>query len=182
MSTSEPTPGERGRLSKWRRTFGLAFVASTGIFLLLTTVLFALGAVPGLVPIWPLRPTPSRTPTATVTPTPGHTGTASPSPFPTRPPTPTPARDLPGVVPLEAPGLALLTGIVGIAASCLASVTTFVGFVVATAMTISKDRRDARDAELELRKRELELEKQKLELEELKRQRKPPDKGQEAGS
>ncbi len=176
MSAPEPTPGERTRLSRWRRTFGLVFVFSTVIFLLLSTILFALGAAPGL-----FRAIPSGTPTLAPTVTlPPQTGTALPTPVPTQPPTTEP----PSAVGGSAPGgsLALLTSILGIVASCLTSVTTFVGFVVTTVMTISKGRRDARDAELDRKMRELELEKRKFELEELKRQNKPPDEGHPAGS
>jgi hypothetical protein len=60
-------------------------------------------------------------------------------------------------------------GAVAIAASCITSLTSLIGFAFTTYIGFRKERREAQSAELERKIRELELERQRLELENRKR-------------
>jgi hypothetical protein len=61
----------------------------------------------------------------------------------------------------------------------LTSVTSLVGFVITTAITWRKEKRDASLADVERRKLEIELEKSRIELEEMKRAAEKKKKDQE---
>ena len=69
------------------------------------------------------------------------------------------------VIGPQRPDILGITGLVTAFASCLASITTFIGFIITTVLGIKRERRDSGTAELERKRQEIDLERQKLELE-----------------
>jgi hypothetical protein len=160
MGASDLDDTTRG-YARWRRVFGLTFAVST--LILVSALAWRL---PGLSEF--LFGVPSPLPTLpTPTPTLQSAVTGLPrTPTPSRPVTP---------VPTPTPGggnLEFTASAVAIAASCLTSLTSLIGFIFTTVVGIRKERRESQSAELDRKIRELELERQKLEME---RKRLHPD-------
>jgi hypothetical protein len=63
--------------------------------------------------------------------------------------------------------------VVGIAASVIASLSTLVGFVVTTVLSVRHEKRESLESALALKQKEVELQKALLELEALKKKSKP---------
>ncbi|MBI5963323.1 MAG: hypothetical protein HY863_07615 [Chloroflexi bacterium] len=80
-----------------------------------------------------------------------------------RPTAPQPAPDSNMVVQLE------LDKIVPVMASIITSLTTLLGFVFTSVMTLRKEKREARESELALKQKEIELKRALMELEDLKK-------------
>jgi len=70
-------------------------------------------------------------------------------------------------------------GLTALMGSIIASVTSLVGFIITTAITWRKEKREASLADVERRKLEVEWEKSNLELEEMKKAAEKKEKGQE---
>ena len=93
----------------------------------------------------------------------------------------------PGVVPTAetgdpstvapAPQTSVDFGFTALVGSVITSVTSLVGFIITTAITWRKEKREASLADVERRKLEVELEKSKLELEEMKKKAEEKEKG-----
>jgi H+/gluconate symporter-like permease len=81
---------------------------------------------------------------------------------------PTPSTGDPGTVE-PAPQNSVDLGFTALMGSIITSVTSLVGFIVTTAVTWRKEKREASLADVERRKLEVELEKSRLELEEMKK-------------
>jgi hypothetical protein len=184
MSRPPPASGTRGSApyARLRLVFFGIFVVSTASFLLLWFLGFApagfyggsptpaTAVVSTSVPEDTATPAIETTSTAAVFPTGETTGTPLPGMTSTAPPytqaapsaTPAPAAPEP---PANASPLAAIGSLIAIATSCLTSFTTFIGFVVTTAIGLRKEKRETRAADLERLQKELDLEKQRLELE-----------------
>ena len=81
---------------------------------------------------------------------------------------PTPSTGDPSTVE-PAPQNSVDLGFTALMGSIITSVTSLVGFIVTTAVTWRKEKREASLADVERRKLEVELEKSRLELEEMKK-------------
>lgn len=162
MSETDPPSSKTVDYARLRRRFGLAFLISTGLF-----VVFTLCAL-GVTSLNIRAPSPTRAPSGTQSLLPTlQPGTAAPTQEP--PPTRTP---LPAMSPAGPSDpwdtFTLAAGIVGIAGTCLTSATTLGGFMITTVLSLRQERRHARVSELESQLQEVELEKQKLELERMR--------------
>jgi hypothetical protein len=62
-----------------------------------------------------------------------------------------------------------LDKVVPVAASIVTSLTTLLGFILTSIMTLRKEKREARNSDLELKQKEVELKRALLELENLKK-------------
>lgn len=81
---------------------------------------------------------------------------------------PTPSTGDPSTVE-PAPQNSVDIGFTALIGSVITSVTSLVGFIITTAITWRKEKREASLADVERRKLEIELEKSRLELEEMKK-------------
>jgi len=76
-----------------------------------------------------------------------------------------------------APQTSVDFGFTALMGSVITSVTSLVGFIITTAITWRKEKREASLADVERRKLEVELEKSRLELEEMKKAAERKEKG-----
>lgn len=60
----------------------------------------------------------------------------------------------------------------GVTTSYITMAITLAGFIVSTVMNVRKERREAKEAELNLKQKELELEKMRMELEAMRKKNK----------
>jgi hypothetical protein len=141
--------------AKLRTRFGLAFVVSTLLFIVVSLCV--------LTNLFTLR-SPSSSPTVAPTHNPDISPTDGPEPIPAPP--------LTAANPTDT--FAILASIVAIGGTCLTSLITLAGFVITAAISFRQERRESKVSDLERQRQELELEKQRLELEKMKRER---DKG-----
>ena len=163
MSETNPPPPKTVDYAKLRRRFGLAFIISTGLFVVFSVCALSLASL-NLNAAPPTRPSLLGTPTAARTAVPGTL-------FPTQAPTPT-ATPAPMFAAQQDPfdTLTIAAAIVGIAGTCLTSATTLSGFVITAVLSLRQERRQARFSDLERQLQAVELEKQKLELERMRRE------------
>jgi hypothetical protein len=61
-------------------------------------------------------------------------------------------------------------GVITLVGSAATSIIALLGFVVTTALSLRREKRETREFELALKQKELELERARLELEQLKKQ------------
>jgi len=144
MPRPEQAAKGEARYAPSRRFFGILFLISTPIWILL------LVGAGFLVTGNSFAPPPTNAPSSTAE-------VPSPTDGPVSP------------LPPPSTGSPLDAGAIAIAGSCLTSVVSLVGFGFTTLMGVRRDRRDAQTAELDRQIRELELERKRLELEERKR-------------